>query len=274
MRLLHTRRALWGLALAGLLPFTLASTSAHAAWLKYTMTADINAVTTNATSLAKMNAANMGVGAQIVTEAIVNTDIPDQDPTADIGAYPAYVRITIGDGPTVYVAEAMTRDNTANVGLNDITLFPPFTIDGWGWFGSDPTTESGPSFLGWNTQVLPESKGMAAGLYAFSPSATLGGSTALPLGGCTPSGTPCFWTLTEFVGQLILVNLVDLDQGGAVIDLEANQNVTFSVETASPVEIPGLANVPSLDAFGLSALVATLLVAGSVSAGRSRPATA
>lgn len=270
MKMLNTQRALCGFALAAVLALVLGSAPAEAAWLKYTMTANINSlIYGDPASEAKMNAANMGLGAQVVTEAIVNTDIPDQNPDGDIGSYPTYVRITIGDGPTFYVAEAMTRDNNAIVGLNDTTLLPPFTLDGWGWFGSDPSSESGPNFLGWNTQVLPESKGMAAGMYAFSPSLTLGGSTALPLGGCTPSGTPCFWDLSEFVAQTILANLIDLEEGGAIIDLEANQNVTMSIETASPVEIP-MPAVPSLGPFGLVVLGVLLLGAGGTLAGGGR----
>ena len=272
MRLLNTRCAPVGLAFASLLAVSLGSASAEADWYKYTMTAEINAVTTNPTSLTKMNDANMGAGAQVVTEAIFNTDTPDQNPDPDLGSYPAYVRITIGDGPTVYVAEGMHRDNDGLVGLNNTELLPPFTLDAWGWFGSNPTSESGPSFLGWNSQELPESKGMAAGIAAFSPSATLGGSTALPLGGCVPSGTPCAWDLTEFLSQTILANLLDVEQGNAPIDIEANQNVTLTIETTSPIEIPGV-GVPSLDTVGLSVLCTLLLAAGSVLAGR-KPATA
>jgi hypothetical protein len=270
MRLLITRHAA-GLALASLLAITLGSAPAEADWYKYTITAEINDITTNATSLAKMNAANMGLGAQVVTEAIFDTESPDQNPEPNFGSYPAYVKITIGDGPTVYVAEAMRRDNDGLVGLENEELAPPFILDAWGWFGTNPKFESGPSFLAWNSQLFPESKGMAAGIAAFSPSVTLT-NTDLPLGGCVPSGTPCFWNLGEFISQTILANLIDVEQGNATIDIEANQNVTLSIETTTPVEIPGV-DVPSLDGVGLFVLCSVLLAAGGALA-RPRPGVA
>lgn len=266
MRPWNMRFAPFSLALSALLAVALGSGPAEADWYKYTMTADISALTTNATSLAKMNAANMGVGAQVVTEAIFNTENPDQNPDPSLGSYPAYVKITIGDGPTVYVAEGMRRDNDGFVGLANADLLPPFELDAWGWFGSNPKTESGPSFLAWDSQLVPESKGMAAGLAAFTPSVTIT-NTDLPLGGCVPSGTPCFWDLSEFISQTVLVDLLDVDNGNATIGVEANANITLSIETTTPVDIPGV-DVPSLDAFGLFALCSVLLLAGGTLAGR------
>ena len=262
MRPQQLSRPTWVLSLALLCIATLVSSQAfgQATFIKYTAVGTINAladptfpglVFENSASEAKCTAAGIAPGAEMVTTIIIDPNTVDTDSDPALGVYPTlFIDISVGDGPVKLVAMRMTRDGTLATNYNNVVpgfeIFGP--IDGVAWAGSEPVQVTGPSFLGFNsappsTPGAGDGKGMAMGL------------AKVPPGILSDDSLPTSLTLTDWnLYRLIAVNLLDVEEGDATIDV----NATITSITKEMVSDPSNP-VPILSPFGLLGLGVLLM---------------
>jgi len=257
MRPQHLSRPAWVLGLTLLCIATLASSQAfgQTMFVKHTAVGTIDVgglVFENSASEAKCTAAGISAGSAIVSTIIIDPNTADTNSDTAVGTYPTtYIEIVVGDGPVKLVASGMTRDGALATNYNN-PLPPdiPFAVDGVAWYGSEPTTVTGPSFLGFDdSPPVGEvaGKGMLVGMGAFP-------------GVLSDDSLPTTLTLTDWpLYKLIVVDLLDVDESDAKITV----NATITSLTSEMVPNPSRPT-PALSPPAVVGLAALLVGLGSV----------